>query len=68
MLGAELEKLRARPTLLGACKVCPTLREQLVQAQANLEKWVMPSRTCEDYLSLRMELAAVRAELKHLEK
>ena len=29
-LGAELEELRARPTLLGACKVCPTLREQLV--------------------------------------
>ena len=31
-LGAELEELRARPTLLGACKVCPMLREQLVQA------------------------------------
>ena len=28
----------------------------------------MPSSTCEDYLSLRMELAAVRAELKRLEK
>ena len=26
-LGAELEELRARPILLGACKVCPMLRE-----------------------------------------
>ena len=29
-LGPELEELRARPILLGACKVCPTLREQLL--------------------------------------
>jgi molecular chaperone GrpE (heat shock protein) len=28
-VSAELEGFRARPTLLGACKVCPTLREEL---------------------------------------
>ena len=37
-MGAELEELRARPALLEACKVCPTLREQLVQARSDLEK------------------------------
>ena len=67
-VGAELDELCARPALLGACKVCPTLREELVQVRGDLEKWIAPSSTCEDCLSSRMELAAVRAELKHLEK
>ena len=45
---AELEGFRARPTLLGACKVCPMLREELEQVRADLEKWNAPSRTCEE--------------------
>ena len=40
-LGAELKELCACPSLLGACKVCPTLREELVQAWADLEKWTV---------------------------
>ena len=68
VLGAELCELRARPTLLGACKVCPTLREELEQVRGDLEKWNTPSRTCDDCLSLRMELAACKSELKRLEK
>ena len=68
LLGAELGELRARPTLLGACKVCPTLREELEQVRADLEKWNAPSRTCEDCLSYRMELAACKAEIIRLGK
>ena len=60
--------MRARPALLGACKVCPTLRDELVQVWGDLEKWTAPSSTCEDCLSFRMELATVKAELKRLEK
>ena len=67
-LSAELEGFRARPTLLGACKVCPTLREELALVWGDLEKWTTPSSTCEDCVSFRMELVAVKAELKHLEK
>ena len=66
--GAELDELRACPALLGACKVCPTLREKSVQVRGDLEKWTAPSSTCEDCLCFRMELAAVKAELKRLEK
>ena len=66
--GGELEELRARPVLLGACKVCPTLREELVQVRGDLEKWTALSSTCEDCLSFRMELATVKAKLKRLEK
>ena len=58
---AELEELRARPVLLGACKVCPMLREELVQVRGDLEKWTALSSICEDYLSFRMELAALKA-------
>ena len=39
-----------------------------MQVRSDLEKWVSPSRTYEDCLSFRMELAEVRAELKRLEK
>ena len=28
-LKSELEEVRVRPVLLGACKVCPTLKEEL---------------------------------------
>ena len=66
--GAELDELRARPALLGACKVCPTLRDELVQVRGDLEKWTAPSSTCENCLSFRMELAALKAEVKHLDK
>ena len=67
-LSAELESFRARPTLLGACKVCPTLREELALVRGDLEKWTAPSKVCEDCLSFRMELAACKAEVKRLEK
>ena len=33
----ELEELRARPVLLGACMVCPTLRGELEQLRADFE-------------------------------
>ena len=68
VLSAELKKLRARPTLLGACKLCPTLREELEQVRADLEKWNTPSRTCEDCLSYMMELAGCKAQIVRLEK
>jgi len=61
VLSAELKELRARPTLLGACKVCPTLREEL-------KKWNAPSCTCEDCLSYMMELAGCKAQIVRLEK
>jgi len=41
-----------RPVLLGACKVCPTLKEELEQARADFEKWSAPSTVCEASLSL----------------
>ena len=68
VLGTELEELCARPLLLGVCKVCPTLREELEQVRADLEKWNAPSRTCEDCLSYRMELAGCKAQIVRLEK
>ena len=36
--------------------------------ERDLVKWTTPSRTCEDWLSYRMELAALKAEVKRLEK
>ena len=33
----ELEELRARPALLGAYMVCPTLRGELQQLRADIE-------------------------------
>ena len=39
-----------------------------MQVWDDLEKWTAPSSTYEDCLSFRMELAVVKAELKHLEK
>ena len=30
----ELEELRSRPVLLGACKLCPTLRSELDEKNA----------------------------------
>ena len=54
--------------LLGTCKVCPTLKEKLVQVQGDLEKWTTPSSICEDFLPFRMELATLKAEVKLLEK
>ena len=68
VLSAELKELRARPTLLGVCKVCPTLREELEQVWGDLEKWNAPSLTCEGCLSYRMELATCKAEIVRLEK
>jgi len=56
-LKSELEEVRVRPVLLGACKVCPTLKEELEQARADFEKWSAPSTVCEACLSLRLELA-----------
>ena len=56
-LKSELEEVRVRPVLLGACKMCPTLKEELEQARADFEKWSAPSTVCEASLSLRLELA-----------
>jgi len=68
----ELERLKseleARPVLLGACKVCPTLREELEQARADCELLSVPSTVCEACLSLRMELAEQKAQFHKLEK
>ena len=50
----ELEELRARPTLLGACMVCPTLRSELEQLRADFEVLSAPKNTCENRLTLRM--------------
>ena len=33
-----LDELKSRPTLLGACKECPTLREELKEKSAALRK------------------------------
>ena len=44
------------------------LKEELVQVRGDLENWTAPYSICEDYLSIRMELAAAKAELKRLEK
>lgn len=44
------------------------LREELVQVRGDLEKWIAPSSTCEDCLFFRMELAALKDEVKRLEK
>jgi hypothetical protein len=67
-VAAELEGFCARPTLLGACKVCPTLREELAQVRGDLERWTTHSSVCEDCLSFRMEIVACKAEVKSLEK
>ena len=66
--GAKLDELRARPVLLGACKVCPMLREELVQVWGDLETWTAPSSTCEDCLSYRMERVELKAQVKRLKK
>jgi chromosome segregation ATPase len=52
----ELEEVRVRPVLLGACKVCLTLREELEQARADFEKLSAPSTVCEACLSLRLDV------------
>jgi len=57
-----------RPVLLGACKVCPTLREELEQARADCEMLSVPSTVCEACLSHRLELAKQKAEIRKLEK
>ena len=38
----ELEELRDRPALLGACMVCPTLRSELEQLRADFEVLLVP--------------------------
>ena len=35
----ELEELRARPALLGACKLCPTLRSELEEKNALIKSF-----------------------------
>ena len=66
-LSAELEGFRARPTFLGACTVCPMLREELSLVWGELEKWTAPPSICEDCLAYRIELAACKAEVRRLE-
>ncbi|WVZ76688.1 hypothetical protein U9M48_024641 [Paspalum notatum var. saurae] len=64
----ELEELRARPTLLGACIVCPTLRGELEQLRADFEVLSAPTDTCENCLTLRMQLVDRDATIRKLEK
>jgi len=64
----ELEELRARPTLLGACMVCPTLRGELEQLRADFEVLSAPTNTCENCLTLRMQLVDRDATIRKLEK
>ena len=52
----ELEELMARSTLLGACMVCPTLISELEQLRAQFEVLSAPTDTCENCLTLRMQL------------
>ena len=62
----ELEELRARPMLLGACMVCPTLRGELEQLRADFE--VLSAPTDENCLTLRMQLVDRDATIRKLEK
>ena len=64
----ELEELRARPVLLGACLVCPTLKGNLKQLRADLEVLSAPSNSCENCLTLRMQLVDRDATIRKLEK
>ena len=66
---AELQrKLRARPALLGACLVYPTLKGELEQLRADFETLGAPSHTCENCLTLRMLVMDKDAIIKRLEK
>ncbi|WVZ63573.1 hypothetical protein U9M48_013196 [Paspalum notatum var. saurae] len=64
----ELEELRARPALLGACMVCPTLRGELEQLKVDFEVLLAPTDTCENCLTLRMQLVDRDATIRKLEK
>ena len=64
----ELEELRARPTLLGACMVCPTVRGELEQLRADFEVLSAPIDTCENCLTLKMQLVDRDATIRKLEK
>jgi len=64
----ELEELRARPALLGACMVCPTLRGELEKLRADFEVLSAPSDTCENCLTVKMQLVDRDATIKKLEK
>ena len=64
----DLEEVWARPTLLGACMVCPTLRGELEQLRADFEVLSAPTDTCENYLTLRMQLMDRDATIRKLEK
>ncbi|KAJ1254086.1 hypothetical protein BS78_K121600 [Paspalum vaginatum] len=64
----ELEELRARPMLLGACMVCPTLESELVHLRADLEMLLASPDTCENCLTLRLMLVDRDATIKKLEK
>jgi chromosome segregation ATPase len=38
-LRTEYDELKARPTLLGACKSCPTMHAKLVHARSTISFW-----------------------------
>ena len=59
----ELEELRVRPTLLG-----PTLRGELEQLRADFEVLSAPTDTCDNCLTLRMQLVDRDATIRKLEK
>ena len=63
----ELEELRARPTLLGVCMVCPTLRSELEQLRADFDVLSAPTDICENCLTLRMQLVDRDATIRKLE-
>ena len=54
--------------LLGACMVCPTLRGELEQLRVDFEVLSAPTDTCENFLTLRMQLVDRDATIKKLEK
>ena len=64
----ELEELRARPALLGACLVCPTLKGDLEQLRADFETLEAPSNTCKNCLTLWMLLVDKDATIRKFEK
>ncbi|XP_039851724.1 uncharacterized protein LOC120710122 [Panicum virgatum] len=57
-----MDELKSRPTLLGACKECPALREELKEknvALRKLEKSAVPSSCSADYDFTLREVALV---------
>ena len=71
----ELEELRSRPVLLGACKLCPTLRSELDEKNTLIKSFgktkVIESRppidcsVCPDLIADLDSLAVEKANLEN---